>query len=237
MSGVSRAQQVVLPDTYFSPLPLETGDTNKGEFGNVEVIKGQTCDQTSKKGTVNCSSKFKKHTITVGPNDKIRIRGTFTNFDPIVEGEACNSTDEVDDNFLNSGGSTFIISVNNGGVGALCSLTNTDTGIGFTLVWTVSKDNPNVAVPVGGTATWSDSNHNTGTATADGTMTLLGTGVGDCGTWALDITFSNVSAASLGADKSEVNIQMDFGDEVSVPGTTSFGCLETLLDIEPSSFD
>ena len=104
------------------PLPLETGDTNKGEFGNVEVIKGQTCDQTSKKGTVNCSSKFKKHTITVGPNDKIRIRGTFTNFDPIVEGEACNSTDEVDDNFLNSGGSTFIISVNNGGVGALCCL-------------------------------------------------------------------------------------------------------------------
>ncbi|GEM_PF-5267776 len=232
MSGIGRAQSSgPVPDTFFSPLPLEEGNSLKGEPGNVEVILGNPCN--SAKGKEGCASKKSKNSVSTF-NDQIRIRGIFTNFDPIMEGTTCDSEEEADDNFLNSGGSTFFIGVGNGGVGALCAPT-TKTGILFSLVWTPSKKS-NVAVPLNGTATWMDSNNNSGTANVKGTMTLLYTGLGDCGTWAMDLTFSNVSAASLGPDKSTVNIQMDYGSEPP-DGATSFGCLVTPLDVEKNSFD
>jgi hypothetical protein len=224
-----------IPDTYFIPLPMEHG--SEAEFGNVEVIRGSVCDSRNNITCIARSSR-QKGKAAAAFSDKIRIRGIFTNFDPIVEGVSCNDPDELADNFLNSGGSTFLLGVLNGGIadGVGNCVPAGDTGITFSLVWTPSGRG-NVAVPVGGAAFWSDSNGNSGSAQAIGKMTLLGTGVGDCGTWAMDITFSNVSASSLGGDKSPVNIQMDYGSEISVPGSTSFGCLVTSLDVESKSFD
>jgi hypothetical protein len=132
---------------------------------------------------------------------------------------SCTSSEALDDNFLASGGSTFFISVGDGGIGTLGNCQPAEeVGIGFSFVW--KKLTSKVAVPAGA-ATWVDTDSNTGTVPVTGTMTLLGgsplsTLGNDCGTWQMNITFTDVPATELTAlgldtNKSTVNVQMDYG--------------------------
>lgn len=147
----------------------------------------------------------------------LTISGTFTGYIPLVEGVSCTSSDAESNNFLASNSAPFFISVGPGlTTGGNC-ISPSNTGVGFTFVW--KKSTSSRAVPAG-TASWVDSNGNSGTSAVTGSVTLIGgsptsTLGNDCGTWMLSISFPGLSTTDLSdlglTNNTTVNVQMDYG--------------------------
>ena len=147
----------------------------------------------------------------------LSIVATFTGYIPLVEGVACTSSDAESNNFLASNASPFFVSVGPGLTTDGNCISPSNTGVGFTFTW--KKSTSTRAVPAG-TASWADSNGDSGTSAVTGSVTLItgsptSTVGNDCGTWMMSISFPGLSATDLSAlgltNKATVNVQMDYG--------------------------
>lgn len=242
-SGIGSAG--LIPDTYFSPLATTS-----------VTVKGGCVSSGTNKNTGDCSA-ANKTTNDSTSTASVTFQGTFTEYVPLSKGVACTDADAADNNFLDSGGSAFFISVGPGGIviapagtpqgptGPGNCIPAEDTGVGFTFTWAKSTSTKAVAT---GDASWVATNGDSGTAPVSGTMTLVegsptSTLGNDCGTWQMSVTISDLPISllaelDLDTNNTTVNVQMDYGQWVNTPNegsNFSAGCMVLPLTVSSGS--